>query len=895
MLLFVWLILPLILLPLFIREQNKTKRHAVFINELYCTGHISDDEYFKALGYAPAFVLRQQRENFLRSQGVAPAASAPSPAPGAPVPPVPPQGVPPIPQGVPPIPQGVPPMPGSIPKPAPAQFTSAGTGNINAPHQNLQNGYIPSAPAYTPPPKQQVSSSSVMLTVGVVLVSVAGLIFATAVWSTMSGLGRSATIAFAAAFFYIISFFSNKKLGVKNSSNAFFMLGSVFCVITFLTAGYYQLMGNEFTFDGDHQWLFIGTSALLAALLAHAGSRLFARPYYHGASICGVYLFYVLLSVDVSVPSSGAFSLMMSAALCVTAPLTAIHKKSGSVTDTLLPVLTGLSAVMTLYSPFTVRFARWKTPDTLAAMVVFLLLCALACKRESRNLWGVHSIYVIPFVISIIMQTMSDKDDLLLMTFIYLSVLCVGLVYRAFPLIRSDISDNVYLIAGAVILIVNIGTNADYSLVPALLYIVLFGHLCIFAFDKRVKPDRNIYPLCLPIPLLFAAVCVRLYVNHSLPTASDTLSRSDKSSLIIASLVVIYAAAEFYFSSLYKSKSFYRLHAYAFTAGAVIMSVFLFDTGENIPVMIFASFAAALAAAATHLSTAQPASAVPAAVCMLVVTNIIVSAVDDGYAFTDLFVRAGVTAFAALLSRLLFPGSLVKTENGKTKADFLAAASMIGLVSLFMLDVFEVPAGDAKTARFVFWLLAAFIAFMFIRKSANDSFNTALRLISSFALMKAFIARPFLVSDEQSVNTKIAVTLVALFGFAARYILRKNEVFSENFAMTVHIISLVILVGDALTHQTLANTLIVMSTAAVIMVVSFIIKKKRWFLISAVMLTGLTIYVCRDFLMSISWWVYLLVVGSALIAIAVTNEYLKNRPRDDSEKPHGRFFEEWKW
>ena len=890
MLPFVWLILPLILLPLFIREQNKAKRYVMFINELYCTGRISDDEYFKALGYAPAFLLRQQRENFLRSQGVAPA--APPPPQGAPVPP---QGVPPIPHGVPPMPQGVPPMPGSIPKPAPAQFTSSGTGNINAPYQNVQKGNIPPAPAYTPPPKQQVSSSSVMLTVGVVLVSVAGLIFATAVWSTMSGLGRSATIAFAAAFFYIISFFSNKKLGVKDSSNAFFMLGSVFCVITFLTAGYYQLMGDEFTFDGEHQWLFIGTSALLAALLAHAGSRLFARPYYHGASICGVYLFYVLLSVDVSVPSSGAFSLMMSAALCVTAALTAIHKKSGSVTDTLLPVLTGLSAVMTLYSPFTARFARWKTPDTLAAMAVFLLLCALAYKRESRNLWGVHSIYVIPFVISIIMQTMSDKDDLSLMTFMYLSVLCVGLVYRALPLVRSDISDNVYPIAGAVILLVNLGMNADRSLVPALLYIVLFGHLCIFAFDKRLKPDRNIYPLCLPIPLLFAAVCVRLYVNHSLPTASDTLSKQDKSSLIIASLVVIYAAAEFYFSSLYKSKSFYRLHTYAFTAGAVIMSVLLFDTGENIPVMIFVSFAAALAAAATHLSTAQPASAVPAAVCMLVVTNIIVSAVDDGYAFTDLFVRAGVTAFAALLSRLLFPGSLVKTENGKTKADFLAAASMIGLVSLFMLDVLDAPGGDAKTARFVFWLLAAFITFMFIRKNANDSFNTALRLISSFALMNAFIARPFLVSDEQSVNTKIAVTLVALFGFAARYILRKNEVFSENFAMTVHIISLVILVGDALTHQTLANTLIVMSTAAVIMVVSFIIKKKRWFLISAVMLTGLTIYVCRDFLMSISWWVYLLVVGSALIAIAVTNEYLKDRPRDDSEKPRGRFFEEWKW
>ena len=75
---------------------------------------------------------------------------------------------------------------------------------------------------------------------------------------------------------------------------------------------------------------------------------------------------------------------------------------------------------------------------------------------------------------------------------------------------------------------------------------------------------------------------------------------------------------------------------------------------------------------------------------------------------------------------------------------------------------------------------------------------------------------------------------------------------------------------------------------------SFVRKKKRWFAVSSVALTGLTLYIFRDFFRMIDWWVYLLVVGLLLIAVASANEYFIKKGRELKEKA-GRFFEDWKW
>ena len=211
-LLMLWAVSPLALIPLLVHFYNKAGRLEKFIDRLHMQGRIDNNEYYQTTRKLP--------------KGVAPGQMS-----GAVPPPVQGVGVPPpqyVPQGRPvtpppvqqPIPQPMQQMP--MPQPAPQPMYTQQTA--------VPQGAVPPAPPPMPPyqptpPKaaKSVSSSSVMLMVGVILVSIAGLIFATAVWTSMGGAGRTGTIAFAAAFFYIISAFSVKKLSLENSSNAFFL------------------------------------------------------------------------------------------------------------------------------------------------------------------------------------------------------------------------------------------------------------------------------------------------------------------------------------------------------------------------------------------------------------------------------------------------------------------------------------------------------------------------------------------------------------------------------------------------------------------------------------------------------------------------------------------------
>jgi uncharacterized membrane protein YbhN (UPF0104 family) len=61
---------------------------------------------------------------------------------------------------------------------------------------------------------------------------------------------------------------------------------------------------------------------------------------------------------------------------------------------------------------------------------------------------------------------------------------------------------------------------------------------------------------------------------------------------------------------------------------------------------------------------------------------------------------------------------------------------------------------------------------------------------------------------------------------------------------------------------------------------------------AAVSLVGLTLYIMRDFLSEIDWWLYLLLVGILLIFIAAVGEYCKSHGESFKHKV-GKLFADW--
>ena len=977
--------------------------------------------------------------------------------------------------------------------------------------------------------REPMNSSAVMLFTGAVLISIAGLIFATAVWSSMTGGGRTGTVIAAALFFFILSFFSLKKLKLSESSNTFYSLGSVFTVIAYATAGYYGLLGDDLTFEGKKVCTFFALAAFILSALAALGFKIYKKKYLSVTSICIFGAGYGLLAVDISDYKISGFALMMSLLFTVSI-LIAVRFKDKAPAYILdsIKLVAAVSLVVSLPLVLLGRYAKWGAADTATAVIYLVLLSYYAFIGKSKHAHYFHGAYTAFILSSIVTQicrnTGADKNYYYAAVFFCL--LALSLVYRFIPKLRSRVSDGTFAVFLAVCAI----NGADIDTPPlilALMFLCTAGYALILALDTKEYAKR--YGYIMPIPIIAAFSCASEVFNE---TARDIFLTACAPALAMAAAVIklsykndkknlsnIYTplitagcimTCLYIFMYMEKPAALYAvlISSHALTliaailvksrvisilpsAGAALslmnMTAALVGTDDGFDVLAaslitfilfsilslvmfrksiikpisdrqfmfdpfifgagFAVFRAAdqafvFSAEETLIARLLPLaasleifallfilirkgnkrefnsgascfSAVAAFFSAVFLVRLTASFVNDAHGFAELIGSVCVFVLFTILSRLFFSDGCIKKLPHTDHADVFSAAAIGAAAALYMvLDNYSefnsfyylrltawveftaaafllirvhnhkslntvagialcvcadgigysvisavsgifgtgsglpevitaaaltliciagsklffrdtlirtndlgqmidpfVSAGvvipfmlfgyselldldNPKVLIFAGLLISGAMLLSFIRKNNGDKVNTGLRLASALAFMLAFIERPFLVADEQMYEFKVTITAIVVFGFAAKYILRADKTLADNFATAVHVLALILLVGDALTNLSLINTLIVLTTAVLIMIVSFVIKRKRWFLISAVTLVGLTVYITKDFLMNISWWVYLLVVGVMLIIIAVTNEYTKNKK---SEKEKKKLFEEWKW
>ena len=108
----------------------------------------------------------------------------------------------------------------------------------------------------------------------------------------------------------------------------------------------------------------------------------------------------------------------------------------------------------------------------------------------------------------------------------------------------------------------------------------------------------------------------------------------------------------------------------------------------------------------------------------------------------------------------------------------------------------------------------------------------------------------------------------------------------------------IILSISAIISQELTDAFILLIALIFILIVSFMIKRKKWFSFSTIELIILTIYLTKNFWLSIAWWIYLLIVGLLMISIGATNEYLKMKNenlKDNLKYSTKRLFQDWTW
>ncbi|MGN0633818.1 MAG: hypothetical protein ACI4JW_08100 [Oscillospiraceae bacterium] len=448
--------------------------------------------------------------------------------------------------------------------------------------------------------------------------------------------------------------------------------------------------------------------------------------------------------------------------------------------------------------------------------------------------------------------------------------LIFGTAFTAVKRIRTTVSDFIFPAA----LVITAMSNTGKPYISAL---CLFSSVILLAAAAYTSSaEKNSAVKNISAALSAAVFVPAAYIGSDV--LSDSFGISAGSMILIFTVLMTFAAAVLeVFAYFGGGRTNYSLYCCA--SASVLTICFCANSGGcGIAELISAL---PVFAAIYFLSTKQrlnicailPAAAVYG---VFIRTGEEIYALSDNLSYDVITLIVTLCAFALLFaaSRRFYSDSFILSANSAKKGFDCAGAAMF-FAPLYLMSQLSGGSDDMFGFAAAVGLALSFTNLVRKKNSAdaNRIFST---LACGFGCFAIFV-QPFFEIENDTVRTKIDLIPLILFGLCVRYIWREKKKFAADFSFIIHLSALIFLILDALINQSMANTLFVLITAAAILFISFFAKNLRWFTASAATLAGLTLYITRDYLAEIDWWIYLLIVGVLLISTAAVNEYLKTR------------------
>ncbi len=229
-------------------------------------------------------------------------------------------------------------------------------------------------------------------------------------------------------------------------------------------------------------------------------------------------------------------------------------------------------------------------------------------------------------------------------------------------------------------------------------------------------------------------------------------------------------------------------------------------------------------------------------------------------------------------------------DQDKTIADDMVNVS--GIIPVFAI-------ATTGTERWIFcaiMMLAIYILSFYKRYNddSNALVNKMTLTLASVAVAVAWIIQPwFELYDGWKIEWIIvAFMAVCLFNMLVVYKQSTDDVWGW-ITFAVAIVSVIVQGESAIVSGKVVDALILGIVMLGLLIWAYMARKKQWFLLAAITLVAQCIYASREFWKSIAWWVYLLLAGAVLIAIAARSEYKRRQGEEMEEREAHHFFQDW--
>ena len=736
--------------------------------------------------------------------------------------------------------------------------------------------------------KHDMTVSNVLFLIGTVFVVLSGIAFGVASWVHTSNIGRVAIIAAAAIISLCLSAVVKKFIKLSGTSIAFYILGTGFVSTAILTSGYYRLMGNWLSFDGD------GCSALLAFACATAAVMLFIGYFvfrklpilYTAFSFSALTLLFTAIQIGDTYEYISFILIILEAIIMAFALGVGKEKKSDLITafktvGTVTASSFGLISSMYVLSVL-------QRPTMFSYIIVTLIIIQLlyyGIKYRVRALF-ISEAAITSLLVIMASITVSNEEGKRYGFIVFAALmLLIYVIHRFVPVlkcIQNEILTLSFMILGAVICAVNM---TAYAFIPELIIVVAVDFIItgyVFHKNETVQLVAGVSAPLLPLLITYYLINVFKDILDMDYKGVSAICWSSLALLFtVAAVTMMYISkkSEGLFSKLNK-KTDAGIYSYLSFAGTLLIFAAMFDRYAAIPCAVCLIHFAVSNKLYNNITAIGSALAVSVTLFNFLYEN------DSVSRYIGLFVLVALFIFYMTISKFIYSKSLIEKKETRIIIDPML---FVGWLIIIFIGAFQ-----TRYTQFSILIALAVYCICFIKK--NTSYTVASSLLSASAVLtaSAIITRPFLIPESKEISSKITLAVAVLVGVACRFIWRKYADAAKISSQGIFISCFVALLIDDIVFDNAANTIAVMSIMISVLFVSIIIRSKTWFIISSSSLFIITVYTTRDYLMALNWWIYLFIAGIILIFLAAVNEYCKKN-NETLKSSVAKRFSGWTW
>lgn len=741
--------------------------------------------------------------------------------------------------------------------------------------------------------ESKFNALSLVFGVGVLLLIISAAVFISATWATLAPAGKCALLFSVVAVVYGMSALTGKKLKLEGTSSALYLLGSLLIPVA--------ITGTYLSFKFEQVPILLALCSLSLLITGYLGYKIFKAKYHVGVSYFGFVWSVTFILTQIMGYSKG-MPLGLAVAALVTAAVYFKWPKSR---------FAGVLAEIAMWADAIVLFAAVLIlmDHKIEMTVTIAMICVTYMLMIGRR--GFYK-FIAPIVIGIgICPVLSiflvDLEDSKITILAVVEALVFAAYLAAFKLLKKD--NPLSNLAAVVVPLIILGVGdtdvrlAVVSFIAAVAVLFLSGtklekdmywaaialnagllvasvdklylggiSLVLFiaavAFSimrKKITPSiafgalliagvisgssyMTKRPMAITMVCLLTALYVGLIIWDRLKKTDDRLYNASYLTTRIVTMVMLAVPMGVLLGDLYSKNAMFSLVIFAISAAVVAITCF--DRDNYVSPVGVVYMGVSIKLLIDHVGKITESKTVPFIILMVAVV---------GMAFAGRFICRSVFS--------------------RRKIDMLTIAAGV-LIVVSGMDPWMILA-----------LIAAFIL-TFIGRFSKASFKpilAAVVYVAALAIAVVDIKYPEIAALEIRLGIVLAGALLVFLFIRMEKVSKLLWFFTV--ALLIHIEMLYALIDGGLLQLS-----IIMISALIIFLYSFLSKTKSWFILGLACITEAGLGFSITYWESKLWWIYLLVEGAIMIALASANEYKKRKAHEQGlEEKKVMIFSGWKW